>query len=125
MASFTSVMCACRDRSRVCTGSIRNAVKKMEASQRVWWRTVAQAGIQQRADGGAYDLEVGDGDRVRFGIWRLRERFGVALEEGEYGLEEARFVNVVAILIWTRSVEVSKGERTRTMVHAYVRCYSQ
>ena len=99
MASFTSVMCACRERSRVCTGSTRNAVQKMEASQRVRWRTVAQAGIQQCADGGAYDLEVGNGDRVRFGIWRLRERFGVALEEGEYGLEEARFVNVVAILI--------------------------
>ena len=125
MASFTSVMCACRDRSRVCTGSIRNAVRKMEASQRVWWRTIAQAGIQQRADGGAYDLEVGDGNRVGFGIWWLREGFGVALEEGEYGLEEAGFVNVVAILIWKRSVSVSEDERSRTMVHAYVRGYSQ
>ena len=118
-------MCACRDRSRVCTGSTRNAVKKMEASQRVWWRTIAQAGIQQRADGRAYDLEVGDGDRVRFDIGWLWEGFGVALEEGEYGLEEARFVNVVAILIWTRSVEVSEDGRSRTMVHAYVRGYSQ
>ena len=125
MASFTSVMCACRERSRVCTGSTRNAVRKMEASQRVWWRTIAQAGIQQRADGGAYDLEVGDGNRVGLGIWWLREGFGVALEEGEYGLEEAGFVNVVAILIWARSVEASEDGRSRTMVHAYVRGYSQ
>ena len=62
--------------------------------------TKIQTGIQEEADAGSYNPEVGNGKRQWFTSWWGRDGFCVGFKKGHDCLRKSGFQKGSAILIW-------------------------